>query len=305
MPNPSDVQLVVVGSVGLDTVETPAARRADVLGGSVSYACAAASFFTRVGMVGVVGSDFPDQGLAVYERFGIDLNGLQRAAGKTFRWSGVYERDMNARRTLSTELNVFAAFQPDLPAAYRATPYLFLANISPELQLHVLGQAERPRFTAADTMDLWIETARDSLMALIAKVNMLTLNDTEARQLTGESSLVRAARTVLGWGPDFVVIKKGEHGSMLFSNSGLSVLPAFPLEAVSDPTGAGDTFAGGFMGFLAREGRIDEAGVRRAMAFGSVVASFCVERFSLERMQELTEPEIRQRFEQFRRMVSF
>ncbi|MBN1675404.1 MAG: sugar kinase [Kiritimatiellae bacterium] len=299
------MQLVVVGSVGLDTVETPAARRADVLGGSVSYACAAASFFTRVGMVGVVGSDFPDQGLAVYERFGIDLNGLQRAAGKTFRWSGVYERDMNARRTLSTELNVFAAFQPDLPAAYRATPYLFLANISPELQLHVLGQAERPRFTAADTMDLWIETARDSLMALIAKVNMLTLNDTEARQLTGESSLVRAARTVLGWGPDFVVIKKGEHGSMLFSNSGLSVLPAFPLEAVSDPTGAGDTFAGGFMGFLAREGRIDEAGVRRAMAFGSVVASFCVERFSLERMQELTEPEIRQRFEQFRRMVSF
>jgi len=299
-----EIKLVVVGSIGLDTIETPAERREDVLGGSVSYACAAASFFTTAGMVGVVGDDFPAAHRRVYERFGIDLAGLQQVPGRTFRWSGVYETDMNTRRTLSTELNVFADFSPDLPAHYRGSPFYFLANISPELQLHVLAQASNPLFVAADTMDLWIETARTPLLELIAKVNMLTLNDSEARQLTGEQNLVRAAERLLELGPDYIAVKKGEHGCILFSAAGICVIPAFPLAAFSDPTGAGDTFAGGFMGCLAREGAVRDASVRRALAYGSVVASFGVQAFGLDRLLALEPDEIEQRLDAFRRMTS-
>jgi sugar/nucleoside kinase (ribokinase family) len=297
------VSLVVVGSIGLDTILTPRARREEILGGSVSYACAGASFFAPVGMVGVVGTDFPDSAVQLYREFGIDVAGLQRVPGRTFRWTGEYAEDMNSRRTLKTELNVFAEFAPELPAAYRKAPYLFLANISPALQLHVLQQMEAPRFVAADTMDLWINTDRARLMEVVAAVNLVTLNDAEARLLTGEHNLVRAARRVLDWGPEYVVVKKGEHGAMLFSKSGTAVVPAFPLENVEDPTGAGDTFAGGFMGALAEAGRIDDGAVRAALACGSVVASFGVERFSLERLQGLTRGEIEHRLRAFRDLV--
>ena len=301
---PQQVQLVVVGSIGLDTVATPSERRDEVLGGSVSYACAAASFFVPVGMVGVVGADFPGAHVELYRHFNIDLQGLQRASGKTFRWSGVYDADMNNRRTLLTELNVFGSFMPELPPAYRAAPYLFLANISPQLQLHVLGQAQAPRFVAADTMDLWINTARAPLMELIAAVDMLTLNESEARLLSGETNLLRAARKIMGWGPDYLVIKKGEHGAMLFSGASIFIVPAFPLDAFRDPTGAGDSFAGGLMGALAEQGKMDGPSLRLAMAYGSVVASFGVEDFSLDRLRALNRGEIEHRLRAFRELIA-
>ncbi len=297
------VQLVVVGSIGLDTIETQSARKVDILGGSVSYACAAASFFTSTGMVGVVGTDFPEADLNIYRGFGIDLQGLQTAKGKTFRWSGVYEQDMNNRRTVSTDLNVFGSFMPELPDDYTNAPFLFLANISPELQLHVLSQAKAAKFVAADTMDLWINIARKPLMEVIAAVDLLTLNESEARLITGVNNLVKAAKTILEWGPEFVAIKKGEHGAMLFSKTSVFVVPAYPLEVVHDPTGAGDTFAGGFMGALSEGGEINDSTIRRAMAYGSVVASFGVEDFSLNRLQTLSRSEIEHRFEDFRRLT--
>lgn len=297
------VELVIVGSIGLDTIETPDTRKPEILGGSVSYACAASSFFVHSGMVGVVGTDFPEACMATYRHFGIDLRGLQKAEGKTFRWSGVYERDMNHRRTLATELNVFAEFMPELPPDYGQAPFLFLANISPELQLHVLAQAKAARFVVADTMDLWINIAREPLMEVIGDVDMLMLNESEARLITGEHNLVRAAREILGWGPDYVVVKKGEHGAMMFSKAGVFVVPAYPLEVVHDPTGAGDTFAGGFMGALAQGGTLGESEIRKAMCYGSVVASFGVEDFSLDRLLRLTRDEIECRLETFRRLT--
>ncbi len=304
MSGKKPVSLVIVGSIGLDTISTPVERREEVLGGSVSFACAAASFFSTTGMVGVVGDDFPPAYAALYERFGIDLAGLQRVPGKTFRWEGEYSTDMNDRRTLRTELNVFADFSPKLPEAYRTSPFLFLANISPELQSHVLGEMKAPKFVAADTMDLWINTARPALERVIRSVHLLTLNDSEARMFSGEHNLIKAAACVRAMGPTYVVIKKGEHGAMLFGPAGTFMVPAFPLEAVLDPTGAGDTFAGGMMGALAALGRTDEAAVRLAMVYGSVVASFGVERFSLERLADLTRADIESRTAAFRKMIT-
>lgn len=303
MSSDSPVQLVVVGSIGIDTIETPAARREEILGGSASYACAAASFFTRVAMVGVVGSDFPESYRDVYRRFGIDLAGLQTREGKTFRWSGVYEQNMDNRRTLSTDLNVFASFSPELPEAYRKCPFVFLANISPGLQLHVLDQVSKPRFVMADTMDLWINTARADLDRLIARVDLLTINESEARHLTGEHALIRAARAVLAMGPKYVLIKKGEHGSILFTNGRILLVPAFPLEDAQDPTGAGDSFAGGFMGSLASNKRITLRAIHDAMLYGSVVASFGVEAFSLERLEAVRPEQIEERASLLRAMT--
>lgn len=297
------VKLVVVGSIGLDTIETPQARKEEILGGSVSYACAGASFFAHTGMVGVVGTDFPEPCMDVYRKFGINLAGLQKAHGKTFRWSGVYEQDMNNRRTLATDLNVFGKFMPELPDDYAKAPFLFLANISPELQLHVLSQAKSAKFVAADTMDLWINIARNPLMEVVSAVDLLTLNESEARLLSGENNLIRAARKILGWGPDYVIIKKGEHGAMLFSKAGIFIVPAYPLEVVHDPTGAGDTFAGGFMGALSERGDVSEAAIRKAMSYGSVVASFGVEDFSLDRLQTLSRLDIETRFDAFRTLT--
>ncbi|MFH1477992.1 MAG: PfkB family carbohydrate kinase [Verrucomicrobiota bacterium] len=297
------VSLIVVGSIALDTIKTPAAARRNILGGSVSYACAAASFFARAGLVGVVGRDFPARYRAVFDKFHIDQRGLQAADGKTFRWSGVYERNLNNRRTLSTDLNVFADFTPDLPPAYRASPFLFLANIAPELQLRVLAQMCAPRFVAADTMDLWLKTARRALLKVIRRVDMLLINDSEARELTGEEHLVQAARRVLAMGPRYVVIKKGEHGSLLFSKHGLALVPAYPVDEVHDPTGAGDAFAGGLIGVLARTRRITPGTVRRAMVYGACVASFAVESFGLEKLQTIRRADIETRVRQFLRMI--
>lgn len=298
------VDVAIVGSIGIDTVETPTDRREHILGGSASYACAAASFFSRVGMVGVVGTDFPAAYLKLYKRFGIDTEGLQVRPGETFRWSGVYESNMDNRRTISTELNVFASFSPELPEGYRDAPYLFLANISPSLQLHVLDQVRRPRFVMLDTMDLWINTARDELHTVIGRVDLLTLNESEARHLTGRHALMQAARRLLELGPKYVIIKKGEHGSMLFSRRSIFLMPAYLLEDVRDPTGAGDTFAGGFLGALARMGTVSESAIRRAMLYGSVVASFGVEDFSLDRLAKLKRSQIEQRVRLFRRMLA-
>lgn len=297
------VQVVMVGSIGIDTIETPFSRQADVLGGSLSHACSAASFFARVGMVGIVGKDFPERYLRLYRRFGIDLAGLKRVAGKTFRWSGAYEADMINRRTLRTELNVFADFSPELPPEYRNAPFLLLGNISPELQLHVLSQARKPKFVVADTMDLWINTARAPLMKLIQRVHLLTLNDGEARLLTGEYNLKACAAKIMGWGPRYVVIKKGEHGAMLFSQSGVFLVPAYPVDKVVDPTGAGDSFAGGFVGWLAREGTASSHAVREALLCGSVVASFGVEAFSVDGLRTLTRRRIARRLAELERMT--
>jgi len=298
------VSLVVVGSVALDTVITPSERRSNVLGGSVSYACLAASFFSKVGMVGVIGRDFPGHGIRTYTKAGIDITGLQKADGKTFRWAGEYEADMNNRKTLSTELNVFAGFEPELPESYRNSPFLFLANISPELQIHVLSQVRKPKFVAVDTMDLWIKTAKSSLARLFNRVNLIMVNDSEARMLSGESNLARAASSILGMGPEYVIVKKGEHGAVLFSRSGRFMVPAFPVDNVLDPTGAGDTFAGGFMGFLAMSGKVDWDSLRRAMLYGSVIASFGVEAFSVERLVVLRRIEIARRLAAFERMLA-
>jgi sugar/nucleoside kinase (ribokinase family) len=297
------IDVVVVGSVGLDDIATPVERRRGLLGGSVTYACAAASFFSRVGMVGVVGNDFPAAGIDAYRRFGIDIEGLQQVRGKTFRWSGEYDADMINRRTLKTELNVFERFQPELPDRYRDAPYVLLGNISPELQLHVLEQTRRPAFVLADTMDLWINVARDALMDVIGRVHMLALNDAEARLLTGKHSIRQAAAQIQGLGPRYVVIKKGEHGSMLVAGDKLFLFPAFPLDAVRDPTGAGDMFAGAFLGALAKSGRTSLPAVREALLMGAVVASFGVETFSLDRLLELTPREIGRRLAELKRMI--
>jgi sugar/nucleoside kinase (ribokinase family) len=299
----SDIDLVIVGSIGLDTIATPAAKRARVLGGSVTHACAAASFFARTGMVGVVGTDFPAPYRRFYQKCGLDVEGLQCVKGRTFRWSGIYEEDMNNRRTLSTELNVLAGFQPELPSRYRTAPYLFLANMQPELQIRVLDQMEKTRFTAADTMDLWIETARPRVLDVLERVDMVTLNDSEARLLTRETNLIRAAREIQKMGPAHVVIKKGEHGAMLVSPAGMFLLPAFPVSQVVDPTGAGDTFTGGLLGALARLGREDDEAIRLALMHGAVMASFCVESFGPDGVAGLTEKKIRLRLDAFQTML--
>ena len=300
----SNLDLVIVGSVGLDTIETPKDRREDVLGGSASYACATASYFSKTGMVGVVGSDFPSSYRALYEKFGLDLEGLQVAEGETFRWSGVYEENMDNRRTLSTDLNVFEHFSPNLPSSYVEVPYLFLGNIAPQLQLHVLDQVKKPKFTLVDTMDLWINIAQAALIDVIGKVDMLTLNESEARLLTDKFSLRSAAAALLAMGPDYVLIKRGENGSTLFSKSGgVFIMPAFPVDVVADPTGAGDTFAGGLMGYLAAQPAVSDQTIRQAILHGNIVASFGVEQFSLDRFQHLSADEIAERVAQFTEMI--
>lgn len=299
----SSVPVVIVGSVALDTIETPRARRDDILGGSASYACAAASFFGPSGMVGIVGTDFSSEWIDLFDRFGIDREGLQIVEGKTFRWSGVYEENMDNRRTLSTDLNVFADFTPDLPQSYRGAPFVLLGNISPDLQDHVLGQVDHPRFVVADTMDLWIDVARDALTRVIEQVHMLMLNESEARHYTGEHNLIAAAEALLALGPDYVLIKKGEHGSILFARETTFVMPAYPLREVEDPTGAGDSFAGAFVGALAEAGSTEEGAMRRALAYGNIVASFGVGSFSLETFRDLAREQIEERLACFREII--
>ncbi len=296
------VDLTIVGSIGIDTIETPTEKREEILGGSVSYACAAASFFTHTGMVGVVGTDFPQEFRDTWTNMNIDLEGLQTVEGKTFRWSGVYHENMDNRDTLSTELNVFETFSPELPDDYCEAPYLFLGNIHPALQLHVLEQVRNPKFVLIDTMDLWINIAKDDLVKVISKCTMLTLNESEAQLFTGEFTLNQAAKKLLELGPEYVLIKKGGNGSMLFTKEDAFLLHAYPLDTFKDPTGAGDTFAGGLMGALAASGKTDKEAIRQAMVYGSIVASFGVEEFSLERLTQLDRDEIEIRVAEFKEM---
>ncbi|HVM60612.1 MAG TPA: PfkB family carbohydrate kinase [Verrucomicrobiae bacterium] len=299
------MSLLITGSVALDSVKTPIEEHHDLLGGSASYASMAASFFTTVNMVGIVGTDFPQKYIELYRQHGIDLDGLQVAEGQTFRWSGEYEWDLNKRRTLSVCLNVFETFQPTLPAAYQSTPYVFLANISPQLQIHVLTQVAKPKFVVADTMDLWIGTQRDALVELLRRIDCLVLNEGEAREFTKQTNLIKAGRLILQQGPQYVIIKKGEHGCLLFGRDLFFSAPAYPLEDIHDPTGAGDCFAGAFSGYLARRDRVDDHSLRNAVVYGSVVASYCVEDFSLNRLQSLTQAEIKERYDLFQWMSHF
>lgn len=304
MSSTANLDLVVVGSIGIDNIETPWQTRTNLLGGSASYACAAASFFANVGMVGVVGDDFPEEFRSLYRSFSFDLDGLQTQPGRTFNWTGIYEESMDNRRTVETVLGVFEHFQPDLPVNYCNSPYLFLGNMAPALQLHVLKQMKAPEFVLVDTMDLWINIAREELVEVISKVHALTINESEARLLTDRHHLLDAAHVLLDMGPEMILVKKGEHGSMLVTKERLFLQPAFPLRSVTDPTGAGDTFAGALMGYLAGEGDPSDAAVRRAMVRGSVVASFGVETFSLERLAKLDRNEIDRRAESLLAMMS-
>ena len=300
------MSLLVVGSIALDTVKTPVEEHSDLLGGSASYAAAAASYFSPVKLVGVVGSDFPDSEFKFWKQRNIDSEGVQRVKGKTFRWSGEYSWDLNTRETRSVALNVFENFKPALPESYRKTDFVLLANIAPSLQAHVLNQMERPRFVVSDTMDLWIETTRADLDALLPRIDLLILNDSEAREMTKETSLIKAGRQIRKFGPRYVAIKKGEHGALLFGEDEFFSCGAYPLEDIHDPTGAGDTFAGGIAGYLAGTvSTVHFTDLRKAMIYGSVLASFAVEAFSLERLRSLSMDEIAERYETFKLMSQF
>ncbi len=285
--------VLVVGSIALDDIKTPHAEHRQLLGGSASYAAVAASFFGPVNLVGVVGDDFPKRHQELFASRKIDLTGLEIAEGKTFCWSGEYELNMNNRRTISVELNVFEKFQPKLPESYRETPYVLLGNIAPSLQRMVCQQVRKPKFVVADTMDLWITLARQDLVDLLKEVDMLILNDSEARQLTEEDNIIKAGRKIASMGPRYVAVKKGEHGCLLFGKEGeFFSTGAFPLEHIHDPTGAGDCFAGGFIGHLARTDDTSFANLKEAVIQGTLVASFCCEEFSLRRLEKLQADEI-------------
>jgi sugar/nucleoside kinase (ribokinase family) len=299
------MSLLVVGSVALDTVETPFGQVQEALGGSAVYFSASASLFAPVMLVGVVGDDYPLDQLAFLAERGVDLSGLTRASGDSFRWSGAYRFDMNSAETLDTRLGVFADFAPHIPQSFRSAHCVLLANIDPTLQLEVLEQVENPSFVACDTMNFWIESKREELLRLLGRVDLLFANDAEVRQLSRQTNLARAGRWIQAHGPRYVVIKKGEHGAMLFTPDSVFFAPGYPLEDVFDPTGAGDCFAGGFMGSLARCGQFTEGDLRRAMIYGSAMGSFAVEKFSVDRLRDLTAEEIDERVRYFRQMMEF
>lgn len=299
--------LLIVGSIALDSVRTPFGEVKEALGGSATYSSYAASFFApSVRLVGVVGEDFPKEHIKLLKDRGIHVEGLQVAAGKTFRWAGAYEYDLNEAHTLATHLNVFETFKPAIPASYKKTDFVFLANIDPELQLSVLDQVEKPKLVACDTMNLWIKIKQDALRRVLKRVDFLFINDGEARQFANTPSLIRAGRVLQSWGPQYVVIKKGEHGALLFGKNTFFAAPAFPLEEVYDPTGAGDTFAGGFFGYLAKHGGdISEPMLRRAVVFGTAMASFTVEQFSLERLKTLSDDQLAARVRMLKELTHF
>ncbi|MFL5580447.1 MAG: PfkB family carbohydrate kinase [Gemmatimonadaceae bacterium] len=299
------MSLLVVGSVALDSVETPFGKADHVLGGSANFFSAAASHFCPVQLVGVIGNDYPEDQLVPLQRRGVDFAGLERADGASFRWRGRYRHDLNSAETLETHLGVFSHFEPKIPAQFRGAPFVFLANIDPRLQLQVLDQVERPKLVACDTMNFWIESRRPELLKLLERVNLISLNDGEARQLTEQYNLVQAARWILDRGPSTVLLKKGEHGAFMFTRESVFFAPAYPLESVFDPTGAGDSFAGGFMGWLAKTGDLSEANMRRAVVYGSAMGSFAVEKFSIQRLVEIGEADVRRRVAEFQRLVAF
>ena len=299
------MSIVVVGTVAFDTVETPFGKGENVLGGSATYFSTSASFFTDVSLVAVVGEDFPAEHVKFLQSRDINTDGLQRIPGKTFHWTGKYGYDLNEAQTLDTQLNVLTEFKPDLPESYRAAEYLFLANIDPDLQMEVLEQMHRPKLVACDTMNFWISSKPEALRRVLQKVDIVVINEGEARQFTGEPNLVKAARQIISLGCKRLVVKRGEYGVLMFTADSVFAAPAYPLEEVFDPTGAGDTFAGGFMGYLANTGDLSEDGIRQAIVFGSVMASFNVEDFSLDRMKRLDYKEIEARYKSFKSLTSF
>jgi sugar/nucleoside kinase (ribokinase family) len=299
------VSILVVGSVAFDSIETPFGKVDNVLGGSAVYFSTSASFFADVNLVAVVGEDFPQEHIDFLSSRNIDLSGLSRDSGKTFHWEGKYGYDLNEAQTLATHLNVFEKFKPRIPSSYAGSDYLFLANIDPDLQMEVLSQVDNPRIVASDTMNFWISSKPESLRKVVKNVDILIVNDAEARQFSQEPNLVKAARKLLDIGVKTLIVKRGEYGVLMFTRSSIFAAPAYPLEEVFDPTGAGDTFAGGFMGYLANTGDTSDEGIRRAIIFGSVMASFTVEDFSLNRLKKLSYNEIEERYRGLKAMTHF
>ncbi|MFH1563957.1 MAG: PfkB family carbohydrate kinase [Nitrospirota bacterium] len=304
------MSILVVGTVALDSVKTPFGKVTEALGGSATYFSLAANIFTKVKLVGVVGADFPNEYVLFLKERGIDLEGLQQIEGKTFRWKGEYRYDLNAAITLETQLNVLEIFSPEIPPQYQDTEFIFLANIDPELQLNVLEQLKSPKLVVADTMNFWIERKKDALLEVLKKIDIAILNDGEARQLTNEPNLINAAKKILSLGPKRVIIKKGEHGSLMvsksrFAKSRFFSAPAYPLESIFDPTGAGDSFAGGFLGYLASQEKISEQEMKKAIICGTTVASFTVEDFSVNRLMTLTKEEIKKRYLKIKKITRF
>jgi len=299
------MNLLVVGSIALDTVKTPFGKAEDVLGGSATFFSISASYFANVYLVGVIGEDFPDEGLEIFKRHSIDIRGIEKRKGKTFRWKGEYGYDLNWAKTIDTQLNVFKDFNPKIPEEYKNCEYVFLANIDPSLQLKVLEQIKKPKLVACDTMNFWIEGKLKELKKVLRKIDILLINDSEARELAKEHNITKAAKKILSWGPRNLVIKRGEYGALMYSDYETFAAPAYPLDSVYDPTGAGDTFAGGFMGYLANVNNFTESTLRQAIIFGSVMASFNVEEFSLNRMRNLKHAEIKDRFHEIKRLSHF
>ena len=299
------MSVLVVGSVALDSVETPFGKADQVIGGSGVFFSASATHLSPVQLVGVVGDDYPMAQLEPLKTRGVDMAGLEQAKGESFRWRGRYRHDLNSAETLETRLGVFSHFSPKIPPQFKSAPFVFLANIDPRLQLDVLRQVNKPKLVACDTMNFWIESRRPDILELIKHVDLITLNDGEVRQLTDCANLVKAARWIMHRGPSMVIIKKGEHGAFLFKEKSIFFAPAYPLEEVFDPTGAGDSFAGGFMGYLARTGDLSDANLRRAVVYGSAMGSFAVEKFSVQRLLEITPADIASRVAEFKRLVAF
>ncbi len=299
------MSILVVGSVALDSVETPFGKVDEAVGGSATFFSASASYFSPVNLVGVVGGDYPMSEIEFLKTRGVDFTGLQVAEGLTFRWAGKYNFDFNERETIYTHLNVFSSFRPVIPESYKNSDFVFLGNIAPELQLSVLDQVQKPRSVILDTMNFWITGSPGPLKEVLKRVHIFMLNDSEARLLTGHANLVKAAKSIFQMGPEIIVIKKGEHGAALMTRQSSFFIPAYPLENVCDPTGAGDTFAGGFVGFLAKTGDLSEPGLRKAVVYGSAMASFCVEDFSIRALKTLTPERIGQRVKGFKTISEF
>ena len=299
------IDVLIIGTIGYDTIETPFGKRTNVLGGSASYASIAASFFAKPGMVAIVGDDFQKEHREFLESKNVSLHGLKQVHGKTFAWGGKYEFDMNEAKTAFTDLNTLLQFDAHVPEEYLDAKYIFLANTDPVLQMKVVEQLQQPTFIVMDTMNFWIQTKKDALLEVIKKVDVLLLNDSEARMLFQTVNLLKAAQEALKLGPKYIIIKKGEHGALLFSDGKHFSAPGYPLEILKDPTGCGDSFAGGFIGYLAKNGKIEESALRKAIIYGSVIASYNAEDFSLERLKKLTQKEIEERYQEMKEIREF
>ncbi|MBE0460970.1 MAG: sugar kinase [Candidatus Aminicenantes bacterium] len=299
------MSLVIVGSLAFDTIETPKGRKERIVGGSCTYCALAASYFTSPGIVGVVGEDFPEEVIELLKKRKIDIQGLERKPGKTFHWEGRYGHDPNFRTTLKLEMNVFDNFKPELPAKYKETDMLFLANIDPDLQEDILSQVKKPKIVAMDTINFWIKNKRPQLVRVMEKVDVFFANDEEVKLLTEEINLIKAGKRVLNMGPSLVVIKKGEHGALVLGKNNIFGVLAYPCEDVVDPTGAGDSFAGGFLGYMDRARQGNQSDIRKAAVFGSVMASYTIEDFGIERLKSLSDSEIKDRFSAFKKLLSF